>query len=704
MLLLRGDRQETMSIQINGFEVIEKLGQGGMASVWKARQVSLDRTVAIKVLSDRLALAPEDVRRFQEEAQSAAKLKHPGIVQVHDAAAENGVYYFIMEYVAGYTVGDWVRRKGVLSEQDALLVAECVADALSYAWDRAGIIHCDIKPDNLIIDEDGTVKVADLGLARTISAMGGDAEAPTEIMGTPAYISPEQAQGDPNLDFRADIYSLGAMLYHLVTGKMMFEGCDEDEVLDKQISDTVADPLEVNPALSKAVCWLIERMTAKDPAMREGSWEAVKQDILKVRRGLLPTGKVLPDGASTVRRSDRRNVSDYQRVVRLQKAAQAASTPSVRTALMAAFVAVAIAVALRLYMIQSQPELPPVLLPGEVVTNVVTVTETEPGPVLPEPLDPLEEDDDQAREMYEFAEAWHMENPSDLGGSIAQFEAVKRETRGTKYTLMAQNRIRELSDLREESIRATVNALRQETQPLVAAGRFDDAMRLVALYRGPFADETTDMRRKALLRLKAEKDAWAEERRQEAEKLEQHRQSRTDELTMSILSDDLARAIELVAEMLQDDAFADQMSVLEEARDVLTKADEIGDRIMDSFRSQRGDTIEVQLTSGIRTLTIGAVVGDKVSCRQMLSVGRGAMSTIHVGVADLSPREQLLRMGPDELPEVALAKGIMAFQSRAYTHAEKYFGMTHPFLAEQLLRRLHGEADDPGDEYADEID
>ena len=406
-----------MSIKINGFDILEKLGEGGMASVWKARQVSLDRTVAIKVLSDRLALAPEDIRRFQEEAQAAAKLKHPGIVQVHDASAEDGLYYFIMEYVAGYTVGDWVRRKGVLSEQDALLVAECVADALSYAWDRAGIIHCDIKPDNLIIDEDGTVKVADLGLARTIRAMGTDAKAPAEIMGTPAYISPEQAQGDPHLDFRADIYSLGAMLYHLVTGKMMFEGCSEDEILDKQISDTVPDPLEVNPSLSKAVCWLIERMTAKKPAQREDSWDAVRQDILGVRRGLLPTGKVLPDGASTVRRSDRRNLTDYQRVVRLQKAAQAASTPTVRTTITASFVAVAIAIALRLYMLQSQEPDPPVVLPPKVVTNVVTVTERRPPKSNVPPKSNIpDEADDQAREMYEFAEAWHQEHPSDLDG------------------------------------------------------------------------------------------------------------------------------------------------------------------------------------------------------------------------------------------------------------------------------------------------
>ncbi len=680
-----------MNPKITGFEILGKLGEGGMASVWMARQVSLDRMVAIKVLSAHFAASPEDIRRFQEEAQSAAKLKHPGIVQVHDAKAEDGVYYFIMEYVAGYTVGDWVRRKGVLSEPDALLVAECVSDALGYAWDRAGIIHCDIKPDNLIIDEDGTVKVADLGLARTISAMEADEETATEIMGTPAYISPEQAQGGSGIDFRTDIYSLGAMLYHLVTGKMMFEGCSEDEILEKHINDTVADPLEVNPKLSKAVCWLIERMTAKDPALRESSWEAVRQDILRVKRGLMPAGKALPGGGSTVRRCDRRSLADYQRTSRLHKAKRAAATPTVRTAFAAAFVAVAGAVALRFYMMQSQTPAPPVVLPPEVVTNVVTVTEELQEDPLGSPADAMEENDDHAREMYEFAEEWYAQNSNDLAGAITQFEFVAGENRGTKYMLMAHNRIRELSDLREEAIRAVVSSLHQETRPLVEEGRFGSAMRLIASYDGPYANETIDMRRKALLRIKDEQRAWKEEQRQSAEQLEQHRDSWMDELTMAILSDDLALAIEKVTEMCEDEAFTAEHSALEEAREVLVKCTEMEDRILETFRAQRGETVDLQLDSGMRTVTIGAVVGEQISCRQMLSVGRGAMSVFYVGVADLSPRERLQRMGPDDLPEVALAKGIMAFESRAYTHAEKYFGMTHPLLAEQLLRRLRGE-------------
>ncbi|MBT3193413.1 MAG: serine/threonine protein kinase [Victivallales bacterium] len=693
--------------QINGFEMIGKLGEGGMATVWQARQISLDRTVAIKILSDRFSARSDDVRRFQEEAQAAAKLKHPGIVQVHDAHAEHGIYYFVMEFVSGYTVGDWVRRKGVLSEHDALSVAECVADALDYAWERAGIIHCDIKPDNVIIDEDGTVKVADLGLARTIGAMEAASEVPTEVMGTPAYMSPEQAQGAPNLDFRTDIYSLGAMLYHLVTGKMMFQGEDEDTTLEKQIADTVEDPIDMKPTLSKGICWLIERMTAKDPEMREASWGAVAEDILRVRRGLLPEGKVLPPDSSTVRRSERRSLADYQRVVRLQKIAQAASTPTMRTALVTGCIAVLLAVAIRSYLHQAEPTVPhtPQSLPSEtpppvqqVVTNVVTaVTEA----VVPEPpsvsAEPAEEDD-EARDMYEFAAAAYAENPADLDGAISQFEAVARETQGTKYTLMAQNHIREILALRTEAVREVSQSLRRQAEGLADNQQFDKAIRLVVSYDGPYATDIVEMRRRILKRLEDARQAWRDRQQQIAEELEAHHQKSKDSLVMVILSDDMSLAMQMISEMMEDSAFRGELSALRQARDVLAAASEMDRRVLESFEAQRGETVDVQLKTGSRTLTIGVVRGEQVECRQMLSVGRGAMSTILVGISDLSMRERLLRMGSDELPEVALAKGIMAFQSRAYSHAEKYFAMTQPFLSEMLLGRLRGDAQSAGTE------
>ena len=692
-----------MNFDINGFEIIEKIGQGGMASVWKARQLSLDRIVAIKVLSDGFSGEPDDVRRFQDEAQSAAKLKHTGIVQVHDAKAENGIYYFIMEYVSGYTVGDWVRRKGSLSEQDALLVADCVADALAYAWDHANIVHCDIKPDNIIIDEDGTVKVADLGLARTISVMESETELLDEIMGTPAYISPEQAQGETNLDFRSDIYSLGAMLYHLVTGKMMFEESDDDEKLEKHITDTVEDPIDIVPTLSKGICWLIERMTAKDPDLREDSWEAVRADINRVRRGHLPQGKVLPEGASTVCRSVRRTVADYDRI-NVHRAHHPAHLPTVRTALTTAAIAVAIAAAVRMYIYHSSVDLTAAGVVPVAETNAVAgvnkageyfeepyETETnqpdEPVTAFGESID---SENLRAGEMYDYAVTWFEEHSDDLSAAIDQFKTVVEETRGTKYSLMAQQEIRRLEQLQSEALNEVIADMHKRIKPLVAANEFDKAILIVHKYNGPYMEETAEKRRQVISVLIKKKKKWKEERRRKAGVLELERQRCIDSLIMAILSDDLDLATLKISDMEANEAFADVTDELNEVRKVLDKALNINEKIIKSFESQYGETIDVYLERGMRTLTIRGVSGDYIECRQTLSVGHGAVSTINISVDDLSDYERLRRMGDDSQYDVALVKGIMAFQSNAYSHAEKYFNMTHPLLAKYLLARLRG--------------
>ena len=182
------------SFHLPGYDILEKIGEGGTSSVWKARQLSLDRLVAIKVLDSALQLDPAALTRFRQEAQAAARLKHASIVQVYDTGEMDGRPFLVMEYVDGYTVGDLLQRSGPLTESNALLVTEAVAHALAYAWDKDCIIHLDIKPDNVLVESDGGIKVTDLGLARFIGMQRRRAEDDI-IIGTPNYVSPEQAEG-----------------------------------------------------------------------------------------------------------------------------------------------------------------------------------------------------------------------------------------------------------------------------------------------------------------------------------------------------------------------------------------------------------------------------------------------------------------------------------------------------------------------------
>ncbi|MBR4611727.1 MAG: protein kinase, partial [Kiritimatiellae bacterium] len=285
-------------MKLDGFEILGELGHGGMATVYRARQISLNREVAIKVFEPRFEPTSEDREKFQNEAIVAARLKHPGIVQIHDAVFTGEVYCFVMELVRGYTVSQLAARRGKLDETSLLDIATAVAVALGYAWSQHGVIHCDIKPDNLMVDSDGTIKILDLGLAKTAKALRGTG-AEEMVYGTPQYISPEQARGQDDLDCRADIYSLGATLYQLATGRVLFPNVADAQIVECQISGKAPNPHTLNSKLSLGFCSLLEKMLAKDRVRRQTDWDVVLRDVGAVRAGLpIQSGPPLPDSST----------------------------------------------------------------------------------------------------------------------------------------------------------------------------------------------------------------------------------------------------------------------------------------------------------------------------------------------------------------------------------------------------------------------
>jgi serine/threonine-protein kinase len=253
--------------QIPGYQLLEKLGQGSMGIVFKARQLSMNRPVALKVLQPRLATNPKDLERFLREAHLAAKLSHHNIVQAIDVGSTGKVHYFVMEYVEGTTIDQQLRMGKRYSERDALEIIRQIAQALDHASSRQ-LIHRDIKPANIMLTKDGVAKLADLGLARQTV---GDVLAQDEkglVIGTPFYIAPEQIRGRDDIDSRADIYSLGATLYHMVTGRQPFPGTDVDTVLNAHLKEDLTPPDHLNIALSAGLGEVVEFMMAKNPDHR----------------------------------------------------------------------------------------------------------------------------------------------------------------------------------------------------------------------------------------------------------------------------------------------------------------------------------------------------------------------------------------------------------------------------------------------------
>ena len=273
--------------KIPGYKIMGKLGAGAMATVFKARQLSLDRVVAIKVLPRKFSANSQFIERFYAEGRAAAQLNHPNIVQAFDVGKAGDYHYFVMEFVDGRTVYDDIVKHKRYSEAEALDIAIQTAEALLHAHER-GLIHRDVKPKNIMINNDGVAKLADMGLARAVSDKeAAEAEA-GKAFGTPYYISPEQVRGEKTVGPPSDIYSLGATLYHMLTGNVPFDGKNPSAVMHKHLKAELVPPDHVNPKLSAGVSEVIEMMMMKDPAKRYPNCQDLLIDLRAVRKGEKP--------------------------------------------------------------------------------------------------------------------------------------------------------------------------------------------------------------------------------------------------------------------------------------------------------------------------------------------------------------------------------------------------------------------------------
>lgn len=284
-LLVSDPPDEEEIPRIPGFKIKSVLGKGAMGTVYKAKQLTLQRNVAVKVLIPELSRDHKFISRFFVEARAVAKLNHLNIVQGIDVGEVNGHHFFVMEYVDGVGIGELLQRGGALDEMRALNIIIQVTRALEHI-DKFGIIHRDVKPDNIMLSRDGVAKVLDLGLAKVVSEenrfdwMGR--------VGTPLYMAPEIAAGRKDIDIRADLYSLGATFYHMVTGRVPFPGTSRDEVLRMHMEEDPEPPGEVNPLISAKVNFVIMKLLEKDRETRYQKPAELLQDLVLVSIGASP--------------------------------------------------------------------------------------------------------------------------------------------------------------------------------------------------------------------------------------------------------------------------------------------------------------------------------------------------------------------------------------------------------------------------------
>jgi serine/threonine-protein kinase len=267
------------------YEILAELGAGGMGKVYRARDLTLERIVALKTLAPQYGSDAGFVQRFLKEARSAARLNHPSIVQIYDFGQVEETYYLAMEYVDGHSLGAYLKR-GHFAERDALLVIRHAARALAVAH-AEGLVHRDIKPDNLMLTSKGEVKLVDLGIAKRVDEDQSLTQT-GHAVGTPHYISPEQIRGLRDIDARADIYSLGATFYHLVTGHTPFKGSSGALVMSMHLAQPLSDPRTYVPELSEGVCRVIRKMMAKAREERYPDVDTLDRDLYRLQTGETP--------------------------------------------------------------------------------------------------------------------------------------------------------------------------------------------------------------------------------------------------------------------------------------------------------------------------------------------------------------------------------------------------------------------------------
>ncbi len=285
---------------IGGCRLLRKLGEGGMGAVYLAEQAVDGRKVALKILPKKFAGDPEFLKRFRREADAAAALDHVNIARGLAAGEEKGYHYYLMEFCEGESLGKRLKRVGALPLREASDAALQVARGLAYAH-ALGFIHRDIKPDNLVLGSSGLVKILDLGLTKNIEDPQSTFRTATgAALGTPHYIAPEQARGEKDVDGRADLYSLGATYYHLLTGRTPFSGSSVVEVIHKHLHEQLPDPRDIRPDIPEGAVLVLRRLLAKRPGDRYPDAAALVTDLERVLGDAAPLAPALDPALSTV--------------------------------------------------------------------------------------------------------------------------------------------------------------------------------------------------------------------------------------------------------------------------------------------------------------------------------------------------------------------------------------------------------------------
>jgi serine/threonine protein kinase len=688
--------------KLGGFRIQRLLGSGGMGDVFLAIQVTMQRKVALKILPETLTADRESLEEFLHEVRMTARLEHPNIVTAFEAGEADGRYYLATSFVDGQDLEQIVREHGPFAEARAVEITSTIATALRYAWTKEHILHRDVKPANVMLDADGEVKVLDLGIAR--SQFEGDADGGL-VMGTPDYMSPEQASGASEIDCRSDMYSLGALLYHLVTGSPPFPGGDAMSTMQAHVSDTPMPPEERNAELSQRCSQLITRTMAKVPANRYRDWdellealeaynkpedeEPAKADAPprpreKRARGRRPAsekakvggekakagGAAKPAGArpagakpAGAGKTSSRSSSHTRRPRSKGRRSNGASRPpaAVSPSQIAAarqrspvpvalivFIVVTIAGVLYMVSRQSPPaSVPPKRPPQQQTTSI---------------------EDREYQQLQQYAEA----NPDQIDEQLRRWAVFLRSHPASRRRNEVQSSINQLKQrraLRDISAQAAKHA---------DAQRFREAAEILTGYSGPYAAE-----------IQPQCQALARKYAQQAQQMdklhEEARQQALDAIATRLLRQDFSGVATQIARFRKTASYRTGGPELREAVALAENALKLPAHVLRGFTPQIGRDIEIALKSGRQRIKLVRVGDDRIDARRILEHVQAPVSYRY---AEFAASEKLKRLGSGATPGFLIMRGIVAREFGRDDKAREFFREARNELGKALLRAL----------------
>ncbi len=674
------------------YRIDKLLGVGGMGDVYLAVQHPINRKVALKILPSNLTTDRDSLDRFFNEMRMTAKFEHPNIVTAIEAGKVGDLHYLAMSYVDGQDLDVILVKDGVMAESQALGIVRKVASALDYAWNKGQVLHRDIKPGNIMLDNSGEVRLMDLGISKSLKdpRSGGQTTA-GYVVGTPYYMSPEQARGSNDLDFRSDIYSLGATLYHMVTGSEPFDNEDPLVVMTQHINEPVPSPKKKNSALTNGCCALLKRMLAKPQSERHETWQTLVDDIDRVLDGKMPSeaavavpnkkksraagrgaGPKLKLGADQAKK-----LRGTSTVPRLMQATQPKNSSSrlriirwlvigVGVALLATFIIIAMS---------SDSNTGPTPRP-------VTDGQTNP-PLLGTPTTTLAYA--TLLRDIERTRAFAQEQPNAYREILQRWQALGSAAANTPHAKTVKQEIGRASSRLEQTRQSVLTTLELLANGLSAAGDYDRAIATVRNYNGEFANETRNERNKLEQSLIESQALQVSPPEPEPETFPnvQFIEWR-DRAIGAVLDLDIRQikqelqAMDIAATVPGD---IDALELYEEIQKTTT----LPTLVLDGFRRVEGKKTRIITTDGDLSLDVVKVEGDTIKCTEELEFGHMPKN---IKLADLSSTEMRKRLGRREEPHLHIMRGLLFLQESKEKPAFKYFNRAATPLASLLNERV----------------